>query len=247
MDMCIGPEAPEALEERKLRIDRIAAPKPWSACLIPMNELPVAKEERTAFIKTMLGVVTILRNNCPHRELTQRSVWLQIDELHKDNAVREIGHNARRWHPKGGLGVYPTSELPRYWTKEDFTDRDYDSPVPVFIHYVEHLNTDEDGATHAVSLMTGTGGLIQTLHRKTADAVCKSWFDTIQPMIQEEGLAAYPLYIPLLTSKDITDLAAEMLDLWMGEVDVYIRESYEDNGILILSRFSLESISGITN
>ena len=59
------------------------------------------------------------------------------------------------------------------------------------------------------------------------------------PPIEEEGLKAFPLYVPLLTAASLS-ASAEQLDTWLGAVDVYLRESPQDKGLLIVSRQPLE-------
>jgi hypothetical protein len=58
------------------------------------------------------------------------------------------------------------------------------------------------------------------------------------PSIQEDGLRAFPLYVPLLTAASLTH-SPEQLNTWLGPVDVYLRESPQDKGLLVLSRAPL--------
>jgi hypothetical protein len=108
------------------------------------------------------------------------------------------------------------------------------------MHSAIHLDTEEPGLLHACQTMTGTAGLIQVLHQAPVSQVITSWYNTFQPTIQEEGLAAYPLYLPILSATSLTGQKFEVLDEWMGKADIYIRESMEDKGILLLSRKSLD-------
>ncbi|NYF78653.1 hypothetical protein [Granulicella arctica] len=210
----------------------------WHAYLVPLPKLPLAIEKRPELLQYMQQFLKILSAEMTY----ERSVFLQLDELHQDNAIRNISRYGRQWSPQMGLGLLPEAPPPRYWTTEDLLERDYTSTIPALMHSVMHLDTDNAGTKSACEVMTGTAGLIQVLHTCNAAQLLQGWFDVFQPTIQEEGLAAYPLYLPLISGTCIANCTSENLDRWMADAQIYIRESAEDKGILILSRFNLEKL-----
>lgn len=210
----------------------LPAAAPFRAYRISLEGLPLKLEARPWLRNTIADLILRTRKSSS----LHLSVWLLLDELHKDNAIREISRNGRKWKPDIGIGVRPEGPPPRYRTSGDFLDRDYDSPIPTFVHTVIHLDADPPSLQHACEVMTGTGGLIQVLHLKPVSEVRSEWYRLIQPTIMEEGLAAYPLYFPLLSTKSFAVPATGILERWMSNVEIYIRESAEDQGILIFSK-----------
>jgi hypothetical protein len=166
---------------------------------------------------------------------------LQLDELHKDNAILNISRYARQWNPEMGLGIRPEAPPPRYWTEADLMERDHDSPLPALMHSIMLLDSDDAGTKHACETMLGTGGLIQVLHTVSSEHLREAWYSVFQPTIEEEWLAAYPVYAPLLGAASLTDRSPDDLNRWMADAKIYLRESVEDNGLFVLSRYPLDS------
>lgn len=232
-------EAEHILHQEDMRAGTITpvvldAPSPWHAVLLPMK-FPVREAARLELQRMQ----QLAANLCEERTL-ERSVFLQLDHLHRDNAIQQINHNGRRWEPEMGLGIYPQAPAPRYWTSEYFLERAYTDPIPALMHNVMHLDTGETNLQHACDCMTGTGGLVQVLRNGKRPALRAAWYETLQPTIQEPGLAASPLYVPLLGVASLASASTD-LDRWMGPADIYLRESDEDQGIFILSRYEFIS------
>jgi hypothetical protein len=62
------------------------------------------------------------------------------------------------------------------------------------------------------------------------------------PPIKDPSFNCYPFYVPLLDEKGLTSATEEQLEAWFCGASVYIRESFEDKGILIASRQPLKAI-----
>src|SRR5262249_33892544 len=54
--------------------------------------------------------------------------------------------------------------------------------------------------------------------------------------IHDPTFNCFPFYVPLLEARTLASAAAARCDAWMGGASIYIRESFEDKGTLILSR-----------
>jgi hypothetical protein len=231
--LSIGPDgiAQPGLEALPLQVA-----EGYYSFLIPLDELPVPRQQRPHLRGGLERCLSTLHNQLA----CESSVFLQLDELHRDNAVRNISQYAQQWKPQIGLGVRPEAPPPRYWTEDDLLERDYTSPIPMLMHTVIYLDADQKNRDLAREVMTGSGGLIQVLHRSSAAQLVSTWYNSFQPTIQEEGLAAYPLYAPLIGAASVANRPAEDISRWLGDASVYVRESIEDKGVFLLSRFPLE-------
>jgi hypothetical protein len=65
--------------------------------------------------------------------------------------------------------------------------------------------------------------------------------EVLLPMVKDRRFRKAALYLPLIDQRTLRHPdAAEKLDAWMCGIDVYVRESAEDKGILILSKLQLD-------
>lgn len=78
------------------------------------------------------------------------------------------------------------------------------------------------------------------LHRGTTELLRESWHAVLQPTITERGLAAYPVYVPLMGIEGSRE-TNERLDGWLRIVEIYVRESPGDEGVFFLSRRPLDA------
>lgn len=221
----------------RLYAERIATPDSWHAFLLPLESVPLDTHDRPA----LRSALDKLLNHVAHDQVqAERSLWLLLDQLHKDGAVRLIAKNGTIWNPDMGIGLWPDREPPRMWTRDELLERDYLTPIRELKHTVVHINADKAGFQHAWETMLGTGGVIELLHTGEVAKTIEHWQDVLQPTIEDEAFQAYPFTFPLIEKKSIERRSKEQLDSWFGPVSFYLRESAEDTGILLLSRTPLE-------
>lgn len=210
----------------------IDVPKPWHAVLIPLPSIPVEKSLRAELHERLSRVMALLRGT----NRLQVSTWLLMDTLHHDGESKKIAANGRRWIPDVGLGVWPDREPPRLWSDEELIDRDHETPVRPLMHTVIHISAGESGSMHAWETMLGTGSVIQLLLEKSPEEFHAAMKEVLLPTIEDETFRGFSMYFPLLSIQSIRDRNASELDRWMGSAVVYLRESTEDTGVLILSK-----------
>ncbi|HEX3437412.1 MAG TPA: hypothetical protein VHT24_11650 [Pseudacidobacterium sp.] len=211
---------------------RIDVQEPWHAVLIALPSLPLEKSLRPELHEKLTSLVAVLRGV----STLQLSTWLLMDTLHQDGEVRKIAANGRLWVPDVGLGVWPDQEPPRMWSDEEMTEREHDAPLRPFMHTVIHISADESGCMHAWQTMAGTGSVIQLLLEKSPDEFHEEAKANLLPTIEDETFHGFSIYFPLLSVRSISGREASELERWLGSAAVYLRESPEDAGILLLSR-----------
>ncbi len=222
--------------DQELTAVRLTTGTEWFVYIIPVPAFPLKASQRKELFASVALLIRLLREESN----ANRSAWLELDHLHQDNAIQQIGKCAPLWNPEIGLGLKPEAESPRYWTEDDLTNRDHDSPMPALMRNILLLNTSDEHSAQACQSMTGTGGLTQVIHRCTTERMRRAWYEVLHPFITEEGLAAFPIYMPLLTTESLTASALPMVEHCMREVDVYIRESAEEKGVFLISARALE-------
>jgi hypothetical protein len=210
----------------------IDVPRPWYAVHIALPSVPLESSLRPELREKLSLVMAALRKDSN----LQLSTWLLLDTLHENNEVRKIAANGRRWIPDVGLGVWPDREPPRMWSDADLKDRDFNTPLRPLMHTVIHISAAEEAAVHAWETMLGTGGTIQLLLEKSAEDFHDELRETLLPTIEDETYRGFSIYFPLLSVKSVLRRQAEELDRWLGPTTVYLRESADDTGVLLVTR-----------
>jgi hypothetical protein len=232
--LSIEAEPHTALPPRSFQALPMQAPQGWFAYLVPLVPLPLSLRVRSSYHEVLQALVRQLRAD------KNRSVFLELEELHKDNGIWQISRNASLWSPEMGLGVRVGHPSPRFWSWKLLSERALDDPFPPLMLSVMRLDAEESGCIHAVETMCGTGGLLQVLHSVPARQLLDAWMEALLPPIEEEGLRAFPVYVPLLSGEMLRGCTAEQLATWLGPSDAYLRESPQDMGLILLARRPLE-------
>ena len=161
-----------------------------------------------------------------------------MSQFHLDGGAQKLSANGRAWLPVTGLGVWPGREPPRLWTRGDFEDREFGQPLPTLMHTMFHVSAGAKPSDEARDLMIGSGTVVYTLLEKDVAEYHAAMHALLLPPIQEEALRGHPFYVPLLEATSLSNIQPEVLDAWMGPARVYIRESVEDRGVLVVCAYA---------
>lgn len=209
----------------------------WSGFLLEVWKFPLPPLERRAYIEQ----IDSLKDALSKEKLLQKETWLQMHAFPPDDTARLLSQNAARWKVLNGLGVWPDREPARLWTKHDFTDRDYGSPLPTLMYTVFHLTGGVEAAQHAWTTVFGRGATVHLL----MEAGAGSWHSRIGPVlsasITEPAFQGKQFYFPLLEAASLVKLSPDYLSDLRSSVRLYVRESVEDGGILVLIQTHLLS------
>ena len=210
---------------------------PLEAYLLPLSGFP-APEEEMAPLRNFLVKFT---GNITHAWGLSLELILEFWQLKRDGA-RILSSHGRAWKPATGMGVWPGREPPKLWTPEDFKKLEPGQLPPPVSYTVFRITADAKTRVEVLETMAGLGSTIQVLVTGDATAYLKAAKDLLLPPIQESAFRFASFYIPLIESKSFEAAAPAMLDQWLCGATVYIRESVEDSGILIISQKSLNPI-----
>ncbi len=218
-----------------LQIKSLAAPEPWEACLVPFSAFPLPSQEAQV-AREFLGKLTPLVS-AAHK--LNSEVFIQFPYLsHGDGATRFTDH-ARQWKPEMGLGVWYGRQPPALWTMEEMQKLEPGEKLRPLCHKVLRITNGEGGQNQAREVMLGVGTILQILTPDKPDLFLRRAKEHLLPSIQERTFRKFPYYLPILEGKSVAGITREELEQWLCGASVYIRESVEDKGLLILSRIPL--------
>ena len=232
----IAPPPIESGAAAALTLRRILA-APVEAYLLPVNGFPLPKPELDAVKSFLQRFVT---QAIATWRLTQ-DVFIQFENLELAGGAARFSENGRFWLPKLGLGVWPSRPAPTLWTRADFQDLDVGEKPRPLMYKVFRLSTPE-GREQAPDILLGRGTVMYVLLEGASERLLKEGRETLLPIIQEPALRGFPFHIPLLDANSLNDAKVGQLKKWLCGASIYIRESPEDRGILVLSDRPLDSI-----
>lgn len=168
-------------------------------------------------------------------------VFLQFAQLQVGDRAAVLTEHGRAWLPQQGLGVFPDRKPPTIWTVEECLDVE-PGPRSVLVHQVFHVQAGPEASRDARDRMLGAGVVVQIMTAEGAEALLRRGREVLLPPIREQTFRAFPLYIPLLEKRSFTGAKAPQVSDWLCGAAVYIRESAEDNAMLIVSREPLAPV-----
>jgi hypothetical protein len=141
-----------------------------------------------------------------------------------------------------GLGVWPHRPAPRLWKIEDFENMDRDTGMPTILHSLYRVTAEGNARLNAMTTMAGTGCGLQLVTGMKSAEVLRGLTELFLGFIQDRVFRIFPWYVPLLDKTAIIEPLDLLTTRAMQNISLYIRESPEDAGILIVSAEPLTEI-----
>ncbi len=223
-----------------IAIEQLAAPPAWGAWLLPTGGFPdltVDRERRSRLLHSLASLV------CARARLKPQVV-LQLWKLAGSPAEQPLNDNVHAWWPTLGLGIWPDREPPRGWNQELLSDaaaalfRQDEIALPS--HKLLRLGADEHAQIDIARQLRGSGTVLETFCADSFDDLAHRARERFLPTITEKRFRRARFYLPVLDRATIAAAHhAEQLDDWLCGIEMYIRESAEDKGVLIVARQDL--------
>lgn len=217
---------------------RIALPSPWDAILLGVTAFPIPKEE----LQRAKGFL----QNFGLREAVGRrfsaETFIQVEQSDDGDCRRIYSERAREWIPEVGLGVWPDREPPVTWAQEEFMAVGPDKRIRPLMYQILRITASPKAKADAFSAMLPFGPALQILTHDDGETLLDKATRLLLPSLKDPSYTCYPFYVPLLDKKGLTSATLEQLEAWFCGASVYIRESFEDKGILIVAREPLGPI-----
>jgi hypothetical protein len=162
------------------------------------------------------------------------------------SADRSVTHlfadHARKWFPEVGLGVWPHRTAPRMWKAEDLEEMDPASGMAPLLYTLNRVTADAAARLDAMITMTGTGSALQIVSRAESSALFRDLKELFLDFIEDRVFRIFPWYVPLIEMAVLAEPATPLALDAMQNISIYIRDSPEDGGILIVSAEQIEEI-----
>ncbi len=215
---------------------------PWEIAQIPVGKFPIAADRldtMRAYFRAFAKVVTQTGSR-------YSQVFLQTWKLDAQSSGAVLNAHMKQWRPEMGLGVWPDRKPPQSWTEASFVDAAAakfrgDEPE-LNVHRLIRL-TSPGIEPEAAEQLRGSGTLVEVFSCYKPEPLLEISRRHALERIADQQYQDEKFYLPLLDMKSVAaSRTPEQLGQWLDGMDVYVRESAEDQSILVLSRLPLASL-----
>jgi len=168
--------------------------------------------------------------------------FIQIDQIREQASANLFSKNARYWVPETGLGVWTHRPAPRMLKMEDMEDLDSVTGTGPLMNSLFRVTADANTRLAAMTTMAGTGSGLQIVSHLDSANLLNNMKKVFLGFIQERVFRIFPWYVPLIGKAVLAEPIEPLTADAMHGITLYIRESKEDGGILILSIDPLEEV-----
>lgn len=125
---------------------------------------------------------------------------------------------------------------------EDMEDIEPGASMPMRLHSVFRITANDNARLDAMTKMAGTGCGLQLVSNAESVVLLRNLKDTFLGFIKDRVFRIFPWYVPLLEKAVLKEPMKQLAVEAMQGISLYIRESPEDGGILIVSAEPLTEI-----
>jgi hypothetical protein len=209
----------------------------WEAFLIPLPAFPVPEEERAPVREFVRKVIAQLvkQQGC------KLETFIQLTQLHLGDGASRLSNHGKEWMPSMGLGVWPDREPPHSWTMGELQDLVPGDKLRSMMDIALHVTRPEEG-DNVRDVMLGLGTVLQFVLPAGTEEFLSAARHLLFSPIKDPSFTSFPFYIPLFEGKTISGASESQLELWLCGAHACIRESPEDQGILVFGKTALQDV-----
>ena len=229
-------------ETFRLRWRDVETKEGWQVGLLPIAEYPLQQEHAAAVSQFCAALGSVLRKQY---QLIQQ-VALQVWRLGPETGGPELQEHRSNWRLQLGLGVWPDRVPPQGWKEECMVDAAAaiyrgDEPELPF-HRLLRVGS-RDYAHAAAQMMHRHGVALELFARKDRFQTDTRFREIFLSRITEHRFRNESFYLPLLDRNSVLRATnVQALDTILEDVEVYLRDSAEDRGLLLISRLPLVTL-----
>ena len=210
---------------------------PWRLFTLELAGFPVPAK----ILKPLRTFLQLLSTALVEDWNLNQEVLVQFDRLEVADASARFAENGSAWIPETGLAVWPDRKPPAQWTMKEFLDF-VPGRMAVLMYQYFRITKSPEAKEHARDVMLGYGTVAQMFSPVDWNALKSKGDEVLLSTIEDPSFRAFPFYLPIFELKALRNATSEQLDKWSCGVTVYVRESSEDNALLIACRQPLEPL-----
>jgi hypothetical protein len=216
----------------------LRSPAPWQAFVLPVSGFPIPEQECGPLAKFMERIST----SAAKRWKLSSEVFMELEQMKGLECRHAFADHGKEWLPEVGLGVWPDREPPRLWTRKEFENLQPGGKLREILCEVFRISTSPQHRAAARAAMLKFGPVTEILTPETTEGLLEKMKPVYLAFIKERSHRCFPYFIPLLEGKSIESMTPEQLQNWCPGISVYIRESFQDGGILLASTMPLVEV-----
>jgi hypothetical protein len=222
----------QTVKEHELFAQLMPLAAPFELIYLPVPAFPMGEPESRRIGRFLDQFIS----QAAARWKLNSEVFLQLEQFHGGDCRLRYARHAREWMPEIGIGVWPDREPPTTWTREELMQLDVGERPRPLMYQVFWVSGPPSARESARNIMLDIGPVLQIMTVDDSDVLLRRGTQLFQSRIADPSLACYPFYIPLFERKILLAASAADLADWFCGATIYIRQSIEDQGILIVSR-----------
>lgn len=194
-------------------------------------------DNNAAYSAALLCLLTLIE---PALSSLKCEAFVQVTETGRfgSAAIRELGASMDDY----GLGIYPEMEPPRTWNRSDFERMTLNDKMPPLFFEIMRASSARIGAIAAVrEKFLGTGSYSEAYCPPTVDFYGRATA-LFKPQIKNRTARMFPYHAPILRRRAVEVASSTDLEWWMCGSQLYVRETLEEDGVLLLYRKETEAI-----
>jgi hypothetical protein len=234
-----GPKSVSRERCSRIFAKRVIVPSPWDAVLLPVSAFPMPDNEPSA-IGSFIRMLEI--SEAASHTLSVET-FIQVEQSDGVECRRLYFEHARQWMPEVGLGVWPDREPPASHSRQEIMSLAAGKKLRKLMYQVLRItNPSQKTKGQALDTMLRLGPMLHIITPASGEAFLNTASAVLLPPIKDPSFTCYPFYVPLFEVKSLASATPEQLDSWFCGASTYIRESFEDRGVLVVSRRPLSPV-----
>ena len=223
----------KAHAQTRWAVQHLKAPAPWSAVVLT-QPFPVPAERRPAYRQFVDTLLRLLPEAQSPYELEAFLQMDRIDHRKESSLLRDLGSLLGDY----GLGYYPDQPPPTTWTTEEVLALFPPAKLRPLFYNVMRVQPDQASVNKIQGIFLGGGAFVRAFCAGK-DVFYARATTQFKPLVAERKLRMFPYYAVQLTRHAIETADTVTMDAWTCGAQLYLRESNEDNGLLILRKGDL--------
>ena len=215
---------------------KVETREPYEGHLIRVSGFPLPDAELQPLDRFLERFCAAAAN----RWKVSSEVFIQLEQLYGPAARPTFSSHGREWMPETGLGVWVDRDPPKKWTLEEVQLLAPGDKLRAIMFQVFRVSNPQPARNAARSTMLRHGSILEILTTESAYLAKAS--PIFKDGIVDRSFTCFPFYVGLMEGKTIQNATMEQMHRWFQGMTMYIRQSAEDKGILIVSARPLEAL-----